>query len=69
MTNASRFIIGTNGYLDAVEDTEVVKKIGEMLLHLEAHDKKLIEMVEKQRELSDEIKADLDKAVKGFFKN
>lgn len=58
----------TNGYLDAIEDTEVVKKIGEMLLHLEAQEKSLIEAIEAKKELSDEIKADLDKAVKGFFK-
>ena len=58
----------TNGYLDAIEDTKVVKKITEMLSHLEAHNKKLIEAIEKEKALSDEIKKDLDHAVKEFFK-
>ena len=57
----------TNGYLDSIEDTEVVAKIGEMLLHFEANEKKLIEDIEKEKALSDEIKEALDKAVKGFF--
>ncbi len=57
----------TNGYLDAIEGTKVVKKIAEMLLHLEAHSKKLIEAIEKEKALTDEIKKDLDHAVKKFF--
>lgn len=58
----------TNGYLDSIEDTQVVDKIGEMLLHLEGHDKKLVEAIEKEKALTDDIKKALDHAVKGFFK-
>lgn len=58
----------TNGYLDAIEDDKVVGKIHELLANVETKHKDLVESIQKEKALTDDIKSDLDKAVKGFFK-
>ncbi len=58
----------TKGHLDNIEDSEVVKRIGELLAHMETSEKDLIARIEKEKKLEDDIAEGLEKAISGFFK-
>jgi F-type H+-transporting ATPase subunit alpha len=57
----------TKGYLDSVEEKEVVKAIEHMLDKFDSSHKELTEKIEKEKALTDDIAADLEKAMKKLF--
>lgn len=57
----------TKGHLDKLEDSEVVKRIAEMLAHLGTAEKELVEKIEKEKKLEDDIAEGLEKSIKHFF--
>jgi F-type H+-transporting ATPase subunit alpha len=54
----------TKGYLDEVPKADAVKAIEEYLATFEARFPSLIETIEKDKELTDDVKSELDKAAK-----
>lgn len=52
----------TNGYFDKVEKKEVVNKVKELFASVERNHKSLTDKIEKQKELTDEIKDELKEA-------
>ncbi len=54
----------TNGYFDAKEPKTVVDEVTTLFTKLESGNKDLIESIEKEKNLTDDIKAGLEKAVK-----
>lgn len=57
----------TKGHLDAVDAKEVVETIERLLTHAEGNAKKLIEMIEGEKKLTDEVKEGLAELMKEFF--
>ena len=57
----------TKGYLDKLNEKDVTHKIAQLLVKVEVDNKDLTKMIMEKKELSDEIKEGLDKAVKSFF--
>jgi len=57
----------TNGHLDRFEVQEIQNKIEQMLAHFETSEKELINKIEKDKKLTDEIKALLKERVTKFL--
>jgi F0F1-type ATP synthase alpha subunit len=57
----------TGGYLDRFEVQEIQNKIEQMLAHFETSEKELINKIEKDKKLTDEIKALLKERVTKFL--
>lgn len=57
----------TNGYLDVFEAKEVQLKIQKLLETVEVKEIKLVEMIEDKKELTDEIKEMMKKAIQSAF--
>ena len=58
----------TKGHLDAVEESQVVKRIDDLLAHMETTEKELIERIETIKKLEDDIAEGLERAISSFFK-
>ncbi len=59
---------GTNGYVDKLPLSALAQYEAELLRHLDAKHPELLEEIRDQRQLSDELKKKLDKALKKFGK-
>lgn len=59
----------TSGELEKYEISEVTNKLWDLLLYFETKHKDLIDKIEKEKALSDEIKADLKKHISHFYTN
>lgn len=56
------------GYLDATPREDVAEKLEALLHHFEAKEKKLIELMSKDKKLSEDVQTDLTKALDNYFK-
>lgn len=55
------------GFLDAVPEDEVVTKIHSLIAHVEGTQAGLVDKIMDKKELTDDIKADLEQVMKDFF--
>lgn len=59
---------GTKGYLDDLELSDVSRFVSEMREYIRNNNKSIFDRIESEKVLSDEIKADADKAIEAFKK-
>ncbi|MDP3975674.1 MAG: F0F1 ATP synthase subunit alpha [bacterium] len=58
----------TGGYLDAIEAADVAVRLQQLLASFEVQQKDLMKQIMDKKEMTDDIKKGLDKALKAFFK-
>jgi F-type H+-transporting ATPase subunit alpha len=58
----------TGGYFDEIDAPDVQAKIKQFLTHVEVEKKELVKSIMDEKNLTDGIKADIEKTLKGFFK-